>query len=404
MRKHILVISQLFYPENFRINDICSEWVKRGYKVTVITGIPNYPQGKFYPGYGYFKKRHEYYKGIEIIRLPLISRGKTRVQLVLNYFSFVISGFFWAHFTTLKADSVFIFEVSPMTQALPGVWFAKRRNIICQIYVQDLWPENVEIITGIKSRRIITPIVKMVQYIYNNCKNIFVTSKGFVLAIESRGVPKDKIQYWPQYAEDYYKPLMKNTVDISAITRDEKLNILFAGNIGEAQGLGILPEAALVLKKEGLPIRFNIIGDGRFKVRLVELIRKYKVDEYFNFIPRQPAKIIPEYMAAADVALITLKKSPIFSMQIPAKTQSYLACGKPILLSADGEVKDIIEEAKAGFTSPAEDVPQFVKAIKKFIALSVVELKLMGENAFTYYQEYFNKERLLDEMDKYLGQ
>ena len=143
LKKHILVIAQYFYPEQFSINDICTEWVKRGYKVTVITGIPNYPQGKYYNGYGLFKKRKETYNGIEIIRIPLIPRGKNAIMLALNYLSFVISGFFWKLFTKIEADYVFIFEVSPMTQALPGVWYAKKRKIPCYLYVQDLWPENV---------------------------------------------------------------------------------------------------------------------------------------------------------------------------------------------------------------------------------------------------------------------
>ena len=157
-REHILVVSQYFYPENFRINDICAEWVKKGYKVTVVTGIPNYPQGKFYKGYGWFKRRKETWNGVDIIRIPLISRGKSSIRLALNYFSFVISGWFWKLFTRVKADIVFTFEVSPMTQALVGVWYAKRRKIPHYLYVQDLWPDNVEIVTGIKSKAILNPI------------------------------------------------------------------------------------------------------------------------------------------------------------------------------------------------------------------------------------------------------
>ena len=201
LQKHILVISQYFYPEQFRINDICTEWVKRGYKVTVITGIPNYPQGKFYAGYGLFKKRKENYNGINIIRIPLLPRGNNALMLALNYFSFVVSGFFWQLLTKIKADYVFIFEVSPMTQALPGVWYSKRRNIPCYLYVQDLWPENVEIITGIKNKRVIDSIGKMVDYIYARCTKIFTTSNSFVNSIHQRGVPTEEIEYWPQYAE-----------------------------------------------------------------------------------------------------------------------------------------------------------------------------------------------------------
>ena len=143
MKKHILIVSQYFYPEQFRINDIAAEWVKRGHKVTVLTGIPNYPQGKFYDGYSWRKNRREVWNGVDIIRIPLFARGKSSIGMILNYFSFVISGFFWKCFTKLKADVVFTFEVSPMTQALIGVWYSKKHKIPNYLYVQDLWPENV---------------------------------------------------------------------------------------------------------------------------------------------------------------------------------------------------------------------------------------------------------------------
>lgn len=207
LKKHILVIAQYFYPEQFRINDICTEWVKRGYKVTVVTGIPNYPQGKYYDGYGLFKKRKETYNGMDIIRIPLVPRGKNAIMLALNYLSFVVSGFFWKSFTRIKADFVFIFEVSPMTQALPGVWYAKKRKIPCYLYVTDLWPENVEIVGGIKNKTILNTIGIMVDYIYKRCDRIFTSSESFIQAIVDRGTDRKKLEFWPQYAEDYYKPV-----------------------------------------------------------------------------------------------------------------------------------------------------------------------------------------------------
>ena len=209
MKKHILVISQYFYPENFRINDMCKEWVKRGYEVTVVTGIPNYPQGKFFDGYGLCKRRKEEYEGVHVIRLPILARGKGSVRLALNYFSFVVSGFFWKTFTKVKADKVFIFEVSPMTQALVGVWYAKRRKIPCSIYVTDLWPESVEIVLDLHNKLILGPIGKMVDYIYKNCDRIFTSSQTFIDKIASRKVPKEKIEFWPQYAEEFYNILLQ---------------------------------------------------------------------------------------------------------------------------------------------------------------------------------------------------
>jgi len=401
MKKHILVIAQYFYPEEFRINDICTEWVKRGYKVTVITGIPNYPQGKYYPGYGLFKGRREIYNGIEIIRIPLIPRGKNPIMLALNYLSFVVSGFFWKMFTRIKADFVFIFEVSPMTQALPGVWYAKKRKIPCYLYVQDLWPENVEIITGITNKHIIGSIGKMVDYIYGRCTKIFTTSTSFRESISKRGVQIEKIEYWPQYAEDFYLPLEKTSIE--EIPDDDAFNIIFAGNIGSAQGLDILPKAAVLLKKRNLDkkIRINIVGDGRYKETLMTLVNSNNVSNMFNFIAKQPPTRIPQLMACNQAAFLCLTDSPLFAMTIPAKLQSYLACGIPIIASANGETAHIIKEAKAGVCAPAGDAEKLAEIIIELSSKSGEELKKIGNNTKEYCDRNFNREELLNEMDKY---
>ncbi|EXJ23314.1 putative glycosyltransferase [Alkalibacterium sp. AK22] len=397
MSKHILVIAQYFYPEQFRINDICVEWVKKGYEVTVITGIPNYPQGKYYPGYSLFKKRKETYNGVNIVRIPLVPRGNSKLMLALNYLSFVISGFFWELFTKIKADYVFIFEVSPMTQALPGVWYAKRRKLPCYLYVQDLWPENVEIITGVKNKHIINTIGKMVDYIYKNCSKIFATSESFVNAIRSRGVADDKVEYWPQYAEDFYQPL--DTINTPEIPSDEYFNIVFAGNIGEAQGLNILPKTAELLKDQSCKVRFNIIGDGRYKEELIRLVAASGVSNYFNFIPRQPASKIPHFLAASDAAFLGLSDSPLFKMTIPAKLQSYMACGIPTVASAAGETAKIIEESKSGLCGAPGDANILASNISKLINSDELELESMRVNARNYYNENFDKKKLLNQME-----
>lgn len=401
MQKHILVIAQYFYPEQFRINDICSEWVEKGYQVTVITGIPNYPQGKYYKGYGFFKKRKDNYKGVNVIRIPLIPRGKNSIMLVLNYLSFVVSGYVWKVFTKIKADYVFIFEVSPMTQALPGVWYAKKQNIPCYLYVQDLWPENVEIVTGIKNRRIIGAIEKMVDYIYKNSTFIFTTSKSFVKAIINRNVAEKKVKYWPQYAEDFYNPVGKNFK--SGIPLDNKLNIVFTGNIGFAQGLDLLPKVAVILAKQGFSnkIRFNIVGEGRFKETLQKEIELNKIQDMFYFHGQKLPEEIPNILGDSDLAYLSFANEDLFNMTIPAKLQSYLACGIPILASAGGETKNIIKESESGFCTETGNEELLVESIKKYVSLSVEERKEMGKNARIYYEENFDKEQLLKIMDEY---
>ncbi|MBN2878181.1 MAG: glycosyltransferase family 4 protein [Clostridia bacterium] len=397
--KHIIVISQYFYPEQFRINDICEEWVKRGYKVTVLTGIPNYPEGRFYKGYGLFKKRKENYKGIDIIRIPLVARGKNSLMLALNYFSFVVSGFFWKAFTSLKADYVFIHETSPMTQALIGVWYAKKHKIPCYLYVLDLWPDNVEIVAGIKNKLILNQLGKMVDYIYRGCNLILTGSNSFKLSIEARGVKKEKVLYWPQYAEDFYKPMEK------CKAADGKFSIIFAGNIGYAQGLDVLPKAAEIIKAKGMggKIVFNIVGDGRYKEDFVKIIEQLTVKDMFILTERQPANKIPDLMAKNDAAILCFNESPLFRMTIPAKLQSYMACGMPVLASASGEAADIINSAECGLCGAPGDADKLAENIIYMSEKAEEELTLMGKNALKYYENNFSKEKLLDEIDRFFN-
>lgn len=405
MKQHILVISQYYYPEDFRINDICREWVNRGYKVTVVTGIPNYPQGKFYKGFGWFSQRKGEYEGVQIIRLPIIPRGKNPLMLVLNYGSFVISGFFWKTFSCLKADKVFIFEVSPMTQALVGVWYAKRRKLPCYIYVQDLWPENVETVTGIHNKKILRSIDRMVNYIYLNCSKILATSPSFVKRLEERrsvwNGQESKVIYWPQYAEDFYCPVAKK--ELTDMPYDNKPKIVFTGNIGYAQGLDILPKAAAILIKEKIECIFVIIGDGRYREEFVREIVKYNVKEMFLLLGRKKPKEVPDYLAWCNAAFISFADNPLFNMTIPAKLQSYMACGMPIIAAAAGETKRIIEEAKCGITCELCNEIQLANTIKEFLGLTAEEISTMSQNAMNYSKEVFSKTRLLDQIEKIMN-
>jgi glycosyltransferase involved in cell wall biosynthesis len=395
MSKHILVVSQYYYPENFRINDITTEWVKRGYKVTVITGIPNYPKGKFYKGYGFFKKRKEVFNGVKVIRLALIPRFNNSIFLALNYISFVIAGWFWARFTRIKADLVFNFEVSPMTQALPAIWYAKRRKIPSYIYVQDLWPENLQIVGGINNKFIIKRVNKMVDKIYKNAEKILVTSQSFKDSIVQRKVSQDKVLVWHQFAEDFYVPLTT-----SNDSKSSKLRIVFTGNIGEAQGLEILPKAALELKKKEFNnlVVFKIVGDGRNKNKLIDEIETIGVKDMFEFYNQVPAIEVPKILSESDVAFVSFKNNELFSKTIPAKLQSYMACGKPILAVALGETKRIVEESNSGLVSNPDDVLKLVDNIIHFISHKG-NLSIMSKNSVEYYQRNFNKKTLLDEFD-----
>lgn len=397
--KHVLVISQYFFPENFRINEICKEWVKKGYKVTVVTGIPNYPEGKFYEGYNFFDKRTENYYGAEIIRLPIIPRGNSKLSLILNYFSFVASGLIWSKFSKLRPDSVFIFEVSPMTQALPGVWFAQKKQIPCHIYVQDLWPENVEIVTGIKSKKILEPIGKMVDYIYSNCDRIFTTSNSFVQAILNRGVQKNKVFYWPQYAEEI-------SIDLTHKKKvKDELSVVFTGNIGEAQGLEQLVPLARKLKQlgHGECIHFTLVGEGRFKNTLMSMIDDESLTSMFTFTGRVSSGKIPSILRSHDIALLSLSPNLLFDKTIPAKLQTYLSVGMPIYGLVGGEAKHIIEESQSGYTANQKDLSSQVELLLNFLRKEESDMKEFRDNATMYSNNHFDKNKLMNEMDRHLN-
>ena len=406
---NILIVCQYFYPENFRINDIAAEWIERGHNVSVVTGIPNYPEGRFYKGYSYRKNREEVYKGINIHRLFLIPRGKNKVGIVLNYLSFMLSGLIWAHTTRTKADVIFSFETSPMTQLLIGTRYARRKHIRHIVYIQDLWPENVEVVGGIHNPLIIRPLDSMVKYIYRNADLVLATSPSFVdLIIDRMNTDKkksendlsEKVIYWPQYAEEFYKPVAKPGNSVS----DNICKIVFTGNIGYAQGLEILPGCAACLDKLGYrdKVKFILVGDGRARKDLQKLIQDSKVTDMFEFRGRKKPEEIPGILAECDLAFLSFSENKIFSATIPAKLQSYMACAMPILAVATGETKRIIDTAECGFCSKTGDEKALADSIEGFMNLLPEEIRKMSVNSLNYYREHFDRKMLMDKMEEYL--
>ena len=395
----LLVVSQYYYPEQFRINDICEEWVKRGYEVTVLTGIPNYPKGKFYKGYGFFKKRKENINGVKIIRIPIIPRGKNTIMLLLNYISFVFSGFFFAKFTNKKFDKVFTYEVSPITQALPAIWYAKRKKIESILYVMDLWPESIELATGKKNEKIFNIIDKMVNYIYKNTDKILTSSESFKRDIMEKGHEEKKIEFWPQYAEEFYN---EKCNDQTEIKKDDNFKIIFTGNIGKAQGLEIIIGTAKILKGKKEKVAFYLIGNGRAKEDLKAKIKENNLEEVIMLIDQKPAKEIPAYINACDATFISLKSNYISEKILPAKLQSYLASGKPIIGCAKGEIEKVIKNSKAGVCCTEEKEEILADKIIEIKNKTKKELEQYGKNAKKYYEENYEKNYLLNKIDKIL--
>lgn len=390
----ILVITQYFYPENFRINQLCLDLKERGHDITVLTGKPNYPKGEYFDGYSYKGNEDEIWNDIQIIRVPLRARKKGSKNLIINYLSFVLNANKRVKKINDKFDLIYVFEVSPITVALPAIKLKKRLGIPIIMNVQDLWPENIIAVTGITNKIIIGCINKMVNYIYKHCDLLLTASPSFVDRIQKRVKNKEKVKYWPQYS------IVSKTDDKTIVLDDKRLNIVFTGNIGEAQGIDLAIEAANVLKSE--PLHWHFIGEGRSKERLMRMVNEYGLNEIITFHGFKPEKDIPKYLANADAALLILKPDPVFEMTIPAKLQTYLSCGVPILGCVSGEGKKVIVEAKAGIVGKNISVESLVEVCKKFFKLKDVERKQFGINALSYGENQFNRERLLIQLEKYM--
>ena len=390
----ILVITQYFYPENFRINQLCLDLKERGHDITVLTGKPNYPKGEYFDGYSYKGNEDEIWNDIQIIRVPLRARKKGSKNLIINYLSFVLNANKRVKKINDKFDLIYVFEVSPITVALPAIKLKKRLNIPIIMNVQDLWPENIIAVTGITNKIIIGCINKMVNYIYKHCDLLLTASPSFVDRIQKRVKNKEKVKYWPQYS------IVSKTDDKTIVLDDKRLNIVFTGNIGEAQGIDLAIEAANVLKSE--PLHWHFIGEGRSKERLMGMVNEYGLNEIITFHGFKPEKDIPKYLANADAALLLLKPDPVFEMTIPAKLQTYLSCGVPILGCVSGEGKKVIVEAKAGIVGKNISIESLVEVCKKFFKLKDVERKQFGINALSYGENQFNRERLLIQLENYM--
>ena len=389
----ILIVSQYFYPENFRINDLALELKKRGHEITVLTGLPNYPKGEYFEGYDDTKNCDEVWNDIPVYRCKLRPRKTGSVNLIRNYVSFVIE----ANKKLKKLqnrdfDLIYVFEVSPITVALPAIKLKKKKNIPIIINIQDLWPENIVAVTGMTNSIIIGLVNKMVNYIYRHCDLILTASPSFVSKIQERIKDKDKVRYWPQYST-----VNKTDEEVSIYNKDY-FNIVFTGNIGEAQGIDLAIETAKVLKNK--KICWHFVGEGRSKEKLEKLVNEYEINDRVKFHGFHPEKEIPKYLKGADAALLILKPNPVFEMTIPAKLQTYLACGVPILGCVSGEGKRIIEESKAGIVSEDISVDGLVKVCNQFIELPNDLLNEYKERSYCYGKSNFNKNKLISKLEK----
>lgn len=389
----ILIVSQYFYPEDFKVNDIAFDFVKRGHEVIVFTGKPNYPQGTFYKGYSFFGKSEEFINGVRVIRIPIFPRLDSSGKfLILNYLSFVFSSFIFKYRVKGKFDVIFSHLPSPLLAALPAIWFKKKFQSKLYLWVLDLWPESVQANSNFKDGFIIKNLNKVIHYIYTHADVILISSKVFKNSILEKGIDSGKIiKYFPNWAEDVFSNPIMDTKGVPVLPQG--FTILFAGNIGDSQDFESILEAAKLTQNAG--INWVLVGDGRKVSWIKAEIERHSITNVY-LLGRHPLALMPALFKSADAMLVSLKDSPTFSLTVPAKVQAYMASSKIILGMFNGEGQQLINESGSGYAVNAGDfhgLSEKALEIKRFSNQQRIQ---MEKDSKKYYTDHFSKEQLFD--------
>ena len=380
----ILVVCQHYFPEPFRLPDICETLVRRGHTVTVVTGTPNYPEGEIYDGYAKGARADEVINGVRVHRCPLIPRKTGTLYRVLNYYSFVLSSEWYLRRCKEDFDVVFVNQLSPVMMAQAGLSWAKRHGKKCVLYCLDQWPESL-LAGGIRKDSIVYQIfLKVSQNIYRRADDLLVSSRGFVNYFRQVLKLKDKrIRYMPQYAENLFDTLPEPA------QKKDSVDFMFAGNVGALQSVDTIVEAARLVQNEK-KIHIHIVGGG---IALETCKKQAEGLENITFHGRHDIGEMPYFYAMADAMLVTMKDDPVLSATLPGKVQTYMAAGKPVVGAIGGETARVVnEDAACGMCCAPEDAKGLADIMLR-IAEDDARRVQFGENARRYYQEYFRKEQ-----------
>lgn len=398
--KRVLIVTSYFYPENFKCNDIAFELQRRGYSVDVMTAIPNYPHGKFYKGYGIFKKRKERLNGVAVYRSFVIPRGKgSAFMLALNYLSYT----FFASLKALwlgmskKYDTIIVHEVSPVLVGIPAVIVKKIQKIPIRFWVLDLWPESLSAAGGINNRYILVFFDRLTRWIYRNSDSILIGSKGYRKSIQSKGDFDSKIEYFPNWVET----CLTETSNVSVPTLPIGFNIMMAGNMGEAQDFPNIMAVAKSLK--GQNINFVFVGDGRRRQYVEDFAEQEGISNQIHCLGKFPIDAMPALFKQADILFLALKNEPVFALTAPTRLQAYMAAGKPIVAMINGDGADLIRDADCGWSVPAEDIEALASL---FLQLSKMDKKILNEkggNGRAYSQDFFDFNKCMNHLEEIIG-
>lgn len=393
----ILIVSQYFWPESFRINELVQSLKKQGVDVDVLTGQPNYPEGAVFTGYKAWSCGREDWSETKIYRVPLYPRGsKSAIKLALNYLSFVISGLLFAPWLLRKNsyDLIFVYAPSPILQAIPAIFLGWLKKCGVIVWVQDLWPESLSATGYVRSARALGVVEKLVRFIYRHTDLLLVQSEAFIAKVAILA-PGKRVEYFPNSVDaSFAAPTDVVLPTIPGL--EDGFPIVFAGNIGAGQAVEVMLEAATLLR-EHAEIRFIVVGQGSRREWMADAVQERGLQNLY--LPgRYPVEMMPALMQKASALLVTLADEPIFEATIPSKVQAYMAAGKPILACLNGEGARLVQKSGAGLTCPAEDAQGLAESILKLYKMTNVERAQMGASGRLYFKEHFDQDMLTEQL------
>lgn len=392
----VLILSQYFWPESFRINELAKTLSEKGVGVEVLTGKPNYPQGSTFAGYRASGCQLDDYQGIPVHRIPLLPRGRGGMRLALNYLSFIISGLLFAPWLLRKKrfDVIFVYAPSPILQAFPALFLGWLRGCPVVLWVQDLWPESLSATGHVRNRGILKMVEQVVRFIYRHTDLLLVQSHAFVAPVRALA-GETPIAYYPNSVDDSFAtPATGELPKVRGLGKG--FSVMFAGNIGTAQAVGVIVAAARLLK-ESPDIHFVVLGEGSRWEWMRQQAQQLGLDN-LHLPGRFPVETMPAFMQQASALLVTLADQEVFRATIPSKVQAYLAAGRPILACLNGEGARLVSEAGAGLAVPAEDGQALAEAILKLHCMPQQEREAMGARGRLYYAQHFAHDMLVNQL------
>lgn len=403
MARRILVVTQHFWPENFRINDIVEGFLADGLAVDVLCGLPNYPKGEWFEGYSARGPWEEDYHGARVFRAREWPRkGNTSVNIFLNYVSWPLCAAASLGRLPGGYDGVFCFNTSPVLMCWPALRYARKHHIPCTNYVLDLWPENLYSVLPVRSRGLRSIAQKVSDRLYKQADRLIAMSEPLQQRLCQRtGKPPRQVAVIPQYCEDFYAtPLRDPALEARFGGR---FNLVFTGTMTPAQSLDMVLRAVLDARAAGAEkLHLLLVGDGMSRESLQALARELNAGEAVTFYGSVPAREIPKFTALADGLLISLSDSPDLGLTVPGKLASYMAAGKPVIASMNGAGQAAVQESGGGLVSPACDQQALTANLLRLYAMPAGERAALGAKARAYYQAHYRRAELLRRLETFI--